>query len=830
MRQLSDQEVFDSYAPFLQEYIYKNAWESLREVQLEAGRTLFGNDHNLLLCSATASGKTEAALFPIISQMVIDPPQSVGVVYIAPLKSLINDQFARLEHLLDEADIPVYRWHGDVAQSHKEKMIRNPQGILQITPESLESMLINRSNDIPRIFGDLRYVIIDEIHTLMNCDRGNQIICQFERIQRLIQKPIRRIGLSATLGDPKRTAEWLGSGSGRENDVVQITNSKLHWRLAMEHFFIREPELVNTGEKGFGRMGMKSDHRDSDLLGLQSYSAVAGGESPMDGEVDMSPPISAMDKPIEDMSASELAALANAANGQGDSALQGTGSASMMSSGNDADEPNNAIPMVDWGYEYIYDCVKDKKSLVFSNSREETEGITSTLRQIARNRGEQDIFLIHHGNLSASIREHAELTMKDEDKLAVTCATVTMELGIDIGRLERVVQIESPNTVSHFLQRLGRSGRRGQPPEMMMIFREEEPLPNAPLPHLIPWDLLKGIAIVQLYIEEKWIEPPSIKKLPFSLLYHQTMSLLAASGELTPKRLAERMLALTPFVNVPKEDYKELLMAMIKNDHVQITDEKGLIIGMKGENIISSFKFYAVFTDTDDYTVRYESEEIGTIPMAPPVGDRFGLAGRVWEVEETDVGRKLIYVKLVEGKMEIAWPGDYGTVHTKIMQRIRQVLAEDKVYPYLKKSAQKRLAFAREVAANSGMLQYSLLSMGGFNYVMFPWLGTISFRTLRRLMGRVTSRFKLSNMQFENSNYLSFRMEKGSEYDLIKALNEEAHREGLTTLDLMGGTELPIGEKYDEFIPGDLLRKAYAADSLSLEEVPVRVAEILTEF
>jgi ATP-dependent Lhr-like helicase len=186
-------------------------------------------------------------------------------------------------------------------------------------------------------------------------------------------------------------------------------------------------------------------------------------------------------------------------------------------------------PLPDPGYDYIYDSTKGRKSLVFSNSREETEYICATLRQIAERRGERDVFLIHHGNLSAAIREEAEAKMKDDEIEAVTCATVTMELGIDIGRLERVVQSGSPNTVSSFLQRLGRSGRRGDPPEMVMVFREEEPLPNAPLPHLIPWELLKAIAVIQLYIENRFIEPPIIRKCPFSLLFQQTISILTSS-------------------------------------------------------------------------------------------------------------------------------------------------------------------------------------------------------------------------------------------------------------------------------------------------------------
>lgn len=205
--------IFERFPTFVREYIYAHGWESLRAVQVAAAQTLFLTDHHLLLTSSTASGKTEAAFFPILSSLYERPPQTVGALYIAPLKSLINDQFYRLDELLDLSGIPVTRWHGDVAMSHKKRLLDRPAGILQITPESLEAMLINRSNDIVRLFGELRFVVIDEIHTLTGTDRGNQIICQLARIGHLIGREPRRIGLSATIGDPSLAAAWLAGGT-----------------------------------------------------------------------------------------------------------------------------------------------------------------------------------------------------------------------------------------------------------------------------------------------------------------------------------------------------------------------------------------------------------------------------------------------------------------------------------------------------------------------------------------------------------------------------------------------------------------------------------------
>ncbi len=737
--------IFSRFPPFIQEYIYAHGWENLRAVQMAAAKTLFETDHHLLLTSSTASGKTEAAFFPILTELCAAPPESVGVLYIAPLKSLINDQFARIEELLDESHIPVTHWHGDVAQSHKRKLLERPRGILQITPESLESMLINRANDIVRLFYDLRYIVIDEVHTLTGTDRGNQILCQLSRLGRAIGRAPRRVGLSATIGDPAIAAEWLAGGTGIAVDIPVFPPEKLRWRLGLEHFYIQNPRFVQAGE----------------------------------------------DAPREDPS--PLASL-------------------------------------DAGYEYMYDCVRDKKALVFSNSREETEYLTATFRQIAERRGEPDIFLIHHGNLSASIREEAELKMKDEELRAVTCATVTMELGIDIGRLERVLQSDSPNSVSSFLQRLGRSGRRGQPPEMMMVFREENPLPNTPLPQLIPWGLIRAIAIVQLYIEERFIEPPAIRKLPFSLAFQQTLSICAASGGLTPRALAERVLALPPFVRMPKEDYRTLMLSMIQNEFLQFTDEREIIVGLAGERLLNSFKFYAVFKDSEDYTVRCESDEIGTITTPPPVGDRFALAGRVWEVEELDIPRKLIYVKAVPGKMEISWPGDYGEINTKILERMRRVLAEDVIYPYLKPNAVQRLTVARQLAENTGMLRHSLVHLGGYTWCLFPWLGTRSFRTLRKYIAANAKQFRISGIEFEGCCYMTFKMEQPSDYDFIAALCRKVEREGIDRDALAAMGDAPVFEKYDDFVPIELLRRAYAEDKLRVDEVEVRLRDILSEY
>lgn len=733
--------LFDRFPEYIKRFIYENEWSSLREVQIAAAESIWEGENNLLLCSSTASGKTEAVFFPILTELEQDPSQSIAVLYIAPLKSLINDQFLRMDDLLEESGVPVFHWHGDVSASHKRQLLEAPQGILQITPESLESMLLNRSNDIVRLFHDLRYIIIDEIHALIGSDRGSQIICQLSRIGRLIGKHPRRIGLSATIGDPEAVAKWMSFGSERGVDIPEIGQKQISWRLGLEHFYIQDQNFKQT----------ERNH---------------------------------------------------------------------LQTGNDAKANFDA------GFEYMYDCVKDKKALVFSNSREETEYVTATMRQIARKRGDRDVFLIHHGNLSASLREEAEGKMKSEEGKFVTCATVTMELGIDIGKLQRVLQYDSPNTVSGFLQRLGRSGRRNDPPEMMMVFREDEPLPDAPLPQLIPWGLLRAIAIIQLYIEERFIEPPSLKKMPMSLLFHQTLSTLCASGELTARQLAERILALPPFIQVEKEDYRTLLVSMVNNDLLELTEEGGMIVGLEGEKLINSFKFYAVFKDSEDFTVRCTSDEIGTITTPPPPGDRFALAGRVWEVEEVDTSRRLVYVHEVDGKMEVSWPGDYGEIHTRILERMKLVLEEGVCYPYLMENAVTRLTAARILSENTHLTKRPIVSLGGITKCWFPWLGTRSFRTLVRYLKVNAARLGISNISYDGCNYICFRLDKGDEEQLILRMQEDVQARGIRCEELVFAGETPVIDKYDPYIPSELLKKAYSVDRLRADEVENRILSL----
>lgn len=735
--------IFSRYAPFVQDFIYKNNWEALRAIQVAAGDAIFNSDENVLLSASTASGKTEAAFFPILTLFSEDMPRSVGAIYIGPLKALINDQFMRLNDLCAEAEIPVWHWHGDVAQSHKNKLLKNPSGILQITPESLEALLLHKHAYIPKLFGDLRFIVIDEVHSLMRGDRGGQTLCLIERLSRLAGVNPRRIGLSATIGDLESTGKFLASGTGRGVIIPKIESKGVKWRLSMEHFYVQGPQ------------------------------------SSQDKQVDGALP--------------ELEAATDVA-------------------------PENADP----GIGYIFEHTRGKKCLVFVNSREECEAVTTTLRQYCEAKHEPDRFLIHHGNLSASYRETAEAVMKDEEQYKTTVTTATLELGIDIGRLERAFQIDAPFMVSSFLQRMGRTGRRDLPPEMWFVMREELPEPRALLPTTVPWKLLQGIALVQLYLEERWVEPPKLDRLPFSLLYHQTMSTLASNGEMTPAALASKVLTLNYFHRITKDDFRIMLKHLIETDQIQRTDEGGLIVGIAGERQINSFKFYAVFKENEEYTVRWGSQELGTIVLPPPVGEKIALAGHVWTVEEIDHKRRLVYCEQVKGKVPAYFGECPGDINTKVLERMKQVLAEEKGYPYLMKNAVARLEQARHSALNSGVVSEPLICLGGDMWCLFPWLGSYAFLAMERFLKiKCGAKLGLSGMDSSRPYFIQFKM-KASKEEFFETL-AEAEKEPLDPMELVYTGEVPVFEKYDEFLPEELIRKGFAYGILGIDEMKERI-------
>ncbi|MEM7348819.1 MAG: helicase-related protein, partial [Chloroflexota bacterium] len=579
--------------------------------------------------------------------------------------------------------------------------------------------LINHERSLARLFHDLRFVVIDEIHVFMNVDRGRQILCQLDRLTPYLSAPPRRIGLSATLGDYTAAESWLQANTDRPVTTVSAPKSG-KVRLSVEYFYRTPP---------------------------------------------------ATDGPV----------------------------------------------MPDVHDQHIFNRTQTRtKSLIFTNSRGGAEQVITNLRNIAQSRRLPDIYHVHHGSVAAPLREAAEKAMKEDGQPAVTAATLTLELGVDIGHLEQVIQLNAPQSVAGFLQRLGRSGRRGDPAEMWFVCSESEPTGEENLAEQFPWDLLQTIAILQLYLEEKWIEPLHFINYPYSLLYHQTMSTLLSLGELPPADLARRVLTLPPFRHITQEDYQQLLRHLMAIDHIERIEDGGLIVGLAGEKVARNYRFYAVFQDNEEITVYAEGGEVGRIMRLLPKGERFALAGRSWEVVESSPGQQSIFVKAVPGQAEGVWLGGGGEIHTRVLQRMQQVLLEPDVYPYLQPGAKARLVQARALAQRVRLDQRQLIQLGHGVIAFVPWRGTRAFHTLIRVVQtKLATPLDLSIVESRAPYYILLRCTAGTtilQYALSRLQNSE-----LTPEDLLDKQEAPEINKYDPFVPPTLRRKG-AADFLRIKE------------
>lgn len=711
---------YDRLAPFIQEYIYKEQWHELRDIQVAACEVIFDSNANLLLSSGTASGKTEAAFLPALTDLYNNTSSSVGILYVSPLKSLINDQFERLDGLLEYSNIPVWKWHGDVSRNKKQKLLKNPCGVMQTTPESLEAMIMKNGTNVFTLFSDLRYIIIDEVHYFMDSSRGIQLLSILERIQRLTNNVPRRIGLSATLGDYYNNAEtWLSSGTNRKCITPLVGAPKRTIKLFLDYY----------------------------PLHIDGESAVGGDEY----------------------------------------------------------------------INFLYSVTNKKKCIIFSNSRSEVESNIAMLKHINQNFLGTNKYMVHHGNVSAALREDTESAMRESEGFITTGATVTLELGIDIGSLERIIQTGSPFTVSSFVQRLGRCGRKTSVSEMCFVFKGFE-LSKKDIVRSINWEFLKCIAIIQMHVEERWIEPISTPKLPYSILYHQTMSILYSAAELSPAMLAMKVLTLSVFKNITQEDYKAFLTHLLSIGHLEKTEKNTLIVGLKAESILNNFEFFSVFTTPKEYSVRHESEEIGTVHQKYPIGESFCLAGFSWRVKDIDEDSNSIYVERLEGVSSNMWIADcYTIIETKIMKRIRELLKSEDIYSYLSPNSKHLLNQIRYEAQYANIIDTSIVKTSEKGFYIFPWVGTKAMNVLYLFF-----KSKGINVNVLQFAFLPLCLQINNESD-EKKIREVYNKAKTSIIDVnsfsLNGEKIDIEGKYNRYVDPYLIKKEFLVDYLDVHDL-----------
>ncbi|MBM3552137.1 MAG: DEAD/DEAH box helicase [Alphaproteobacteria bacterium] len=736
---------FERLALPVRRWIWQQKWASLRDVQEKAiPIVLDGGD--VVISARTAAGKTEAAFLPLLSRLVESEQTADGfaVLYVSPLKALINDQHRRLESLCEACDVLLHKWHGDVNESAKARARRRPSGIVLITPESLEALLVRRGGEVPRLFGRLDTVVIDELHAFIGTERGMQLQSLLTRIEAATgRQRIDRIGLSATLGDMQLAAEALRPGDGQEVSIV---------------------EGADEGN------GLKLQIR-----GYEVSASVAAVKPPEDDKAPGESP-----EPFEASDVPE--ALAND----------------------------------------LFRILRGRSNLLFAGSRAKVETYTDRLSAMCRQERLPNEFFAHHGNLAKAVREEVEIRLRDDPRPTTAVATMTLELGIDIGEVATVAQIGPGFSVASLRQRLGRSGRRADKPAILRIFAVETAAgPSSHPIDRLHLDLVQSIAMVEC-LRENWCEPPTVAGLHLSTLIHQILALILQTGGVRPLVAWELLCNRGPFRSVEKMVFVDLLrcMASPANQLVEQSPQGMLMLGAKGEKIAESYEFYAVFMSEVEYRIVDETRTLGTYPIAAPVAPNETLifAGRRWRIVSVDDEARVITVQPTRAGKPPYFAGDGGDIHDHIVAKMREVLAGDEGYFYLDETAAQLLAAARGAFRDLGLHERSLLPSGD-NVLIFPWVGTKQLKTL--LLALLARKMKGS------AAWHAIEILEASADSVLRKLEDIAANEDPDAMRLADHLAMPQLAKFDHVLSSELMNLVTIRERLDVPVLPSIAAKVL---
>ncbi len=563
---------FERLHPAVQYHIVNTlGWSSLRATQLEAIDPILAGGDALLL-APTASGKTEAAILPLMSRMIAESWPGLSVLYVCPIKALLNNLEPRLAHYLGLVGRRVGLWHGDVHTAARRRLLRDPPDLLLITPESIEGMLVARDSGRRVLFEGVRTVVVDELHAFAGDDRGWHLLALLDRLEDLAGRRLQRLGLSATVGNPEALLEWL------------------------------------TGSRGGRVIGSSGASGDAEVT-------------------------------IDHVGTLQNAALV------------------------------------------ISRLHRGEKRLVFCDSRSRVEALAGALR------GAGVQVFVSHSSLSIEERRQAERAFGEASDCVIV-ATSTLELGIDVGDLDRVIQIDAPASVSSFLQRMGRTGRRpGTRRNCLFLATTDEALLCA-----------AGLALLwrRGYVEH--IRPPPK---PYQVVAQQIMALVlqhAGSERVAIARTIGRT-----FRELPPGLVEELLGHMLQTE-ILWQDAGVLWFGSRGEKEFGRRNFLellSVFTSPLQIQVRYGNTDIGTVdPLSLRREDDqptiLQLAGRGWKVTSVDWARRVASVEPSKQQGRSRWVGSPRFLGFDLCRAVRSVLAGRDPEVTLSRRAQTRLAELRE--------------------------------------------------------------------------------------------------------------------------------------
>lgn len=557
---------FDLLSEPIRKFIRDKGWEQLRPIQTVAIAKILASDDNFILASRTASGKTEAAFLPILSKIDFNE-SGVQILYISPLIALINDQFYRIEELCKYLDLTVTKWHGEANKTLKDRLIKQPNGIVLITPESLEAMFVNKPFNVKQLFSNLKYVVVDEIHSFIGTDRGIQLKSILSRLQRVNSKAFGIIGLSATIGD--------------YDEAKKFTGDELKTKVLLD----RTAKEINAIFRYFKN-------------------------------------------------------------------------------------PNEELPLE--LLKDLYIETKDNKVLIFPNSRGRAEEVAVKLKKISDRANGHPNYFSHHSSVAREVREYVEYFAKNNSRqnFCISC-TSTLELGIDIGSVDEVVQIDATHSISSLIQRVGRSGRKDEESSNLYLYATNE------------WSLLQSIACWLLY-KEGYIEPPQKNEKPYDILVHQALSITKGHSGIRSTDLIYQLKENFAFKQVEVSEIEQLLNHLIEIDFLEKLHHN-VIIGVEGEKVVNGRDFYSVFKTEANFKVINAGNKIGEIPFSPQIieDENILLAAKIWKIKFVDHKAKKIEVTPTkDGKKPIFFGGG-AIIHQRIREKMLEVLYSKTDYNFL---------------------------------------------------------------------------------------------------------------------------------------------------
>jgi len=568
---------FDLLHPALKHHIVNSlGWRELRPFQDAVIPRLLAGEHQIVL-APTAGGKTEAAAFPVLSRMLSEDWKGMSVIYVCPIKALLNNLETRLARYCELLGRRAALWHGDTSQGARQRIAKQPPDILLTTPESLEVMLVSSRIDEERLFADLRAVVVDEIHAFAGDDRGWHLLSVLERVSQLAGREIQRIGLSATVGNPEALCEWLaGSCTGIRG--------------------VYKPQSTSAGAAE---------------VGIDYVGSV----------------------------------------------------------------PNAAL--------VISRLHRGEKRLVFCESRSRAEQLGTELEQHGTTT------FVTHSSLSIEQRRRAEDAFANRENCVIV-ATSVLELGIDVGDLDRVIQIDSPGRVASFLQRMGRTGRRSGTQRNCLFLATTEA------------GLLQAAALVDLW-RDGYVEPIEPPPEPFHVLAQQLITLVLQEQGIGRTAWRDWIGRMPGFAALDPQDVAAVINHMVAGGI--FWDDQGILaMGPAGEKEYG-FRHYmevmSVFLTPPLVQVLHGRQELGLVDRSsflPKAKDRptiLSLGGRSWLVRSVDWSRGIAYVEPAAAAGRSQWKGGGPGLSFPMCRQIRDLLATDDQRSWWSQRAKEAIASAR---------------------------------------------------------------------------------------------------------------------------------------